>query len=375
VKLLIAATSARALAEAACTSGFEVVALDVFGDADTRRAARHWASIGEPATLRIDAGRLAQALHTHAPGALGWVAGSGLEALPHWPEVAGLPLLGRRGPVQGAEWLAALTQLGLPHPPSQATPPPQGDGWLRKDLASCGGVAVRRGDLRPGGASVYWQREEAGLPVSLTFIANGREAVGLGINRQLTHTDEPGRPYRFAGVAAPQPLPAAAEAALLRAARALTARFGLRGLAGLDALWRGDTQDDTIRVLELNARPPASHALHTGPLLAWHVAACLEARLPPEVRPGFALPVPTTASALAHVLAPTAGRLTAGLLQAWTAREGVHDVARPEDTPLAVAAGAPLCTVSVQGPAHDIDARLHAARAYCLADWRAHHVR
>lgn len=370
MKLVIAATSARALAEAARASGFEVVALDVFGDADTRAAASHWQAIGEPATLRIDAVRLAQALHAHAHGAVGWVAGSGLEQLPHWPQVAGLPLLGRRGPLCGTEWLEALAQLALPHPPSQSSPPVQGCGWLRKDLASCGGMAVRRGDVRPGGASVYWQREEPGQPVSLTFIANGREAVGLGIGRQFSHADEPGQPYRFAGVAVPQPLPAAAEAGLLDAARALTARYGLRGLAGLDALWQGDA----IRVLELNARPPASHALFAGPLLAWHVAACLERRLPPEVRPGFALPVPATASALAHVLAPTAGRLKADLLQAWATREGVHDVARPEDAPLAVAAGAPLCTVSVQGPAHDIDARLHAAHAYCLADWRAHHV-
>lgn len=370
MKLVIAATSARALAEAARASGFQVVALDVFGDADTRAAAHQWACIGEPATLRIDAGRLAEALHAHAPDAVGWLAGSGLERLPHWPQVAGLPLLGQRGPLSSAEWLEALAQLALPHPPSQPTPPMQGSGWLRKDLASCGGLAVRRGDLRPGSAGVYWQREEPGQPVSLTFIANGREAVGLGIGRQFIDALEPGLPYRFGGVATPQPLPAAAEGALLHAARALTAWFGLRGLAGLDALWQGDT----IRVLELNARPPASHALCSGPLLAWHVAACLERRLPPEVRPGFALPEPATARALAHVLAPSAGQLTAELLRAWTSREGVHDVARPEDAPLAVAAGAPLCTVSAQGPAHDIDARLHAARAYCLADWRAHHA-
>lgn len=370
MKLVIAATSARALAEAARANGFDVVALDVFGDADTRAAASAWAPIGDPALLRIDAQRLSEALHTHAPDAVGWVAGSGLEGLPHWPQVPGLPLLGQRGPVHGSEWLEALAQLSLPHPPSQTMPPMHGGGWLRKSLASCGGMAVRRGDLRPGGAGVYWQREEPGQPVSLTFIANGREAVGLGINRQFIDAGEPGQPYRFAGVAAPQPVPAAAERALLHAARELTAWFDLRGLAGLDALW----QDDAIRVLELNARPPASHALHAGPLLAWHVAACLDGTLPPEVRPGFALPQPATAHGLAHVLAPTAGMLTADLLRAWAARAGVHDVARPEDAPLDVAAGAPLCTVSAQGPVHDIDARLHAARAHCLADWRAHHV-
>ena len=43
--LALAALSARALAEAAAREGLRAVALDVFGDADTRRHAADWQPI------------------------------------------------------------------------------------------------------------------------------------------------------------------------------------------------------------------------------------------------------------------------------------------------------------------------------------------
>lgn len=44
--IAVAAISARAMAEAAASDGFKVVALDLFGDVDTRRAASRWMPIG-----------------------------------------------------------------------------------------------------------------------------------------------------------------------------------------------------------------------------------------------------------------------------------------------------------------------------------------
>ena len=60
--LVVAAVSARMMAEAAARDGFEVVALDLFGDADTRRAAFAFLPIGEPPSLHIDAARVLAAL-------------------------------------------------------------------------------------------------------------------------------------------------------------------------------------------------------------------------------------------------------------------------------------------------------------------------
>ena len=51
--IAVAAISARAMAEAAASDGFKVVALDLFGDTDTRRAASRWLPIGAPGSLQI----------------------------------------------------------------------------------------------------------------------------------------------------------------------------------------------------------------------------------------------------------------------------------------------------------------------------------
>ncbi|NUT14983.1 MAG: hypothetical protein HOQ33_10835, partial [Cupriavidus sp.] len=79
--LAVAAISARMLAEAARDDGFEVEALDLFGDADTRRASTRWHGIGEPASLQVDGARLLAALQALAQGGrvAGWVAGAGFE--------------------------------------------------------------------------------------------------------------------------------------------------------------------------------------------------------------------------------------------------------------------------------------------------------
>ena len=80
--LAVAGLSARLMAEAAAADGFEVLALDLFGDADTCAAATRWFGIGEPAQMRIDGARLLSALEVLARrgDVLGWVSGSGFEA-------------------------------------------------------------------------------------------------------------------------------------------------------------------------------------------------------------------------------------------------------------------------------------------------------
>ena len=97
--LAVAAVSARMLAETAARDGYAVVALDCFGDLDTRRASRSWRDIGSrDSGLRIDAGRTLAALREVAAqgDALGWIAGSGFEGEPQLVEqgAALLPLLG-----------------------------------------------------------------------------------------------------------------------------------------------------------------------------------------------------------------------------------------------------------------------------------------
>src|SRR5688500_9172827 len=86
------------MAEAAARDGFEVVALDLFGDADTRLVASEWRPLGTPGALHIgDTQTLAALRDLMRRGDVkGWVAGSGFEGRPELLDKAAslLPLIG-----------------------------------------------------------------------------------------------------------------------------------------------------------------------------------------------------------------------------------------------------------------------------------------
>jgi len=267
--LVVAAISARVLAEQARDDGFEVIALDLFGDVDTRRACVRWMSIGQPGSLRIDADTLLAALHALAQrgDVLGWVAGSGFDGRPDLLQLgdALLPLIGTapeavrriRDPV---EFFGVLAAEGIAHPAVRRTAPADHIGWLVKDASGCGGWHIRHaaavhegGSPAVGSEGLYFQREAAGQPMSATFIANGRDARVLGFNRLIVRRVGL-RPFVFGGVIGPLPLPMAVASRLERAVCSIVASFGVCGLGSLDFLLDGEA----FEVLEVNPRPPAS---------------------------------------------------------------------------------------------------------------------
>ncbi|MDE2505546.1 MAG: hypothetical protein KGL18_21495, partial [Burkholderiales bacterium] len=121
--LAAAALSARALVELGAQDGLALVALDVYGDVDTCRAARRWMPIG--AAPRIDGARLLAALAGLAgDGASGWIAGSGFEEDIDLLEEAArrLPLLGTapadlRRLLDPQAFFGFLDAQGIAHPP------------------------------------------------------------------------------------------------------------------------------------------------------------------------------------------------------------------------------------------------------------------
>jgi predicted ATP-grasp superfamily ATP-dependent carboligase len=354
--LVLAGLSVRLMAESARRAGYAVVALDAFGDRDTRRAAVAWQDIAAPQGLRLDAGRVLEALRAvrgQQPGVLGWVAGTGFEALPQVLQqgAAELPLLGTpAAQVQAvrtpAAFFAALDDLGLPHPPTQLPPPHAADGWLHKDFGSSGGWHVRRaaalpGAAAPGGPQGYFQAWAPGESMSVLFVANGRAAQVLGHQQQIVAALG-GRPCVWQGVIGPLQPPAAVQARLEHALAALVPRFGLRGLCSLDYLLHGSG----ISLLEVNARPPASLAVHEGPdrppLMQVHLQACLQGSLPDGVGQR---PAALHGTRIAY--ARRACRVDAPALALLEAAGWCHDLPA---APQAFHHGDPVCTVSA-GPA------------------------
>jgi predicted ATP-grasp superfamily ATP-dependent carboligase len=173
-RIAIAGLSVRALAEAARRDGLEVLALDLFGDADTLAASAQWQPIGDSATLQIDAQMLLAALRQAAAAGelLGWVAGSGFDGRPDLLAAgqAVLPLLGCPPEAVAAvrhpqRFFATLDAWGMPHPEVAFRRPPEGAGWLHKQAGSSGGTQVRPAqadDADPPAPGSYWQRELPG---------------------------------------------------------------------------------------------------------------------------------------------------------------------------------------------------------------------
>lgn len=347
--LAVVATSARLLAAAARAGGFEVVALDVFGDRDTRAIAGRWEPIGTG--TRFDEGRLRSALRRLAAerGVLGWIAGSGFEAALELLQqgASALPLIGNpaetvRRVRSPADFHGALRRLGIDAPPTRLEPPPQPAGWLYKDAHACGGWHVRAATEAPAapGAGAYYQREVAGVPMSVLVLADGKHWRLAGVSRQIVAPL--GRhPYVYRGGIGPVTLAPAAHEGLARMLDALVPEFGLRGLNGVDFM----LQDERPLLLELNPRPTASLALFepglAGGLLRAHVELCRGGTI---ADPGaLAERAPGTVRGSEVVFATAAGAITPAAADWLAAQPDCHDLPAA-GTPHAW--GDPLCTVS-----------------------------
>lgn len=355
-RIAVAAISARMLAEAARADGFEVAALDLFGDADTRRAASQWAPIGAPGDLHVDGALLLAALQSAAQrfGAVGWVAGSGFDGRADLLEAGAtlLPLLGNRGDAvrrvrDPAAFFGTLDAAGVAHPEVHFTARVDTANWLVKDPQGCGGWHIRRAgpDADVVTPPRYFQRRMAGVPMSATFLADGRRAHVLGFNELIVRALG-ARPYVYCGAVGPVALAAGVARRVREAVSAVVAGFGLRGLGSLDFM----LDAGAMGVLEVNPRPPASMALYADRrfgggahgLFAAHVLACTHGELPEPAAP----PAGDAVHGTEIVFAPRRLHLDEPTVRRLGQRSGCHDLPA---SALDLAAGDPVCSVSALG--------------------------
>jgi predicted ATP-grasp superfamily ATP-dependent carboligase len=123
------------------------------------------------------------------------------------------------------------------------------------------------------------QRRLEGQLCSATFLADGQQAVLLGLTRQYTGVSELGATgFAWCGNVAPLLFPEL-EAMLSNAANAITRSFGLRGLNGIDFI----INEGTPALLEVNPRYPGSvellERIRGVNSFQLHVEAC-QGRLP-----------------------------------------------------------------------------------------------
>jgi predicted ATP-grasp superfamily ATP-dependent carboligase len=275
------------LAELAVKAGYEVLALDYFGDYDLQALCPSVSLLRNFAGKAYSPGALAQAAHSLDAPAV--VYGASFE---NHPELvaslsAGRELIGNppdvlarvRDPLLLEE---ALRAGGFAFPrtvPVEADARPEhlpdGVPLLWKPLLTGGGHGVRT--WRPGqpipGRGILQERVP-GVVCSAVFAANGEEAVVLGLTEQLVGQRAFGASgFRYCGNLVP-PRQAAMLAEARRLASHLARSFGLRGVNGFDFVWNLGR----IWTLEVNPRPSAPleliDSLYNLRTFDLHVRAC-----------------------------------------------------------------------------------------------------
>jgi uncharacterized protein len=252
VRILTVAVSARMLAQLAVADGYEVVALDRFGDVDLRAIAPGATAPSNDALAALAADVDAEAV----------VYGGGMENRPDLVRELGegRELLGTPPELLAAvrdPWAigAAARAAGAGAPETRSVDDLPGAGsWLRKPLRGGGGRGVRGwmgGWLRP---TEILQRRVYGLSCSAVAIGDSRRATALGITEQLHRPSG----FQWSGNVTPPRLAEDELAELDGQLRAVcdevAARFGVRGAFGVDAVWDGRH----AWVVEVNPRPPAA---------------------------------------------------------------------------------------------------------------------
>ena len=357
---LVVSASGRALARSAHLQRIPVVVLDLFNDVDTRAfALASRACAGRHG--RFHRAHLLSAARELAPagGYAGLVYGSGLESRPALLQALAREclLLGNAvGTVARTKdpefFFPLLDRLEIAHPEVRMTAPKDPQGWLAKRIGGAGGAHVRPAHLGwPGGERRYFQRFQAGRVMSALFLADGARVHVVGFNEQWQAELSRSVRFAYAGAVTLDDVPAAARAAVSRAAARLTGNLGLRGLNGLDFI----LENGWPYVLELNPRPTATLDLYdeavSGGLFAQHLQACagrLEMGAVPQ------------SAARAHAIVYAFGAWRVPVAFDWP--DWVTDIPAGGSV---ISAGAPICTVHARG------ASAQAARELVLAR-RAH---
>lgn len=373
-RILIAGASTRAIAQSAIAAGCDVVTVDYFGDFDQKACCENYAlgrDLGLPygpaglyeagRRLRYEAVAYTAGLENHPAIVAALEAGAA-------PGGSASPRLLGNSPETLArvrDWPALsafLAGLGfaVPETLSGDRPAPAAAGrWLRKPVHSGGGHRIRFCPLglAPGPGFVL-QQYVPGRACSAAFLANGRDAVLLGLTQQLIGRAEFGAAdFAYCGNLYPLTLPDSAAGAAVQAEvaaliRAVTREYGLMGLNGLDFML------DAGRVwpLEINPRYSASMELIERAwgrsLFACHLDALAEGRLPDQ---GPA----ATEGCYGKAILYAERDCTAPDTRGWPDRD-VHDVPFPGE---ALAGGSPVCTILAWGADRDACRAALVARA------------
>ena len=248
-RLLVAGFSTRHIAASARRAGYSVVAVDHFCDLDleeTTDTCLRFETLDELASLAI---RSAQ-----EGGFEGFLAGSGAETLVLPVSLLGTPQATAARFLDKGATQSFFEALGVRAPhrlepgvyPGLVKPLHGSGGWRNAVIDSDAGLAAWTG-LFPDQPFLL-QEVVAGVPASVSCIADGRRAVAIATNRQLLRGGSD-MGYGFAGSVTPCDHPGAGEMAAI--AERIAGASGCIGTVGIDFVLPDEGEPVAI---ELNPR-------------------------------------------------------------------------------------------------------------------------
>jgi uncharacterized protein len=296
MKILLIGLSVRGLAESAVKSGYSVIALDAFGDLDLQGLCESYAlarDFGIPST----AAGLYKASRRLQFDAIAYTAN-----LENYPEVVHRfarhhSLIGNPAGIlkrvrDGSQLYPLLDEAGFAIPETifhtngkRATHERR---WLNKPILSGGGHRVTF--AQAGGSpkrGCLLQEFIPGLPCSASFVANGQQAIVLGLSEQLVGIPQFGsQGFHYSGNIAPLAAIDDSQQGLAildqvqQIASLLARTFGLGGVNGFDFI----LQDGRVFLTEVNPRYSASMELiekaYSLPVFDLHFRAVIDGALP-----------------------------------------------------------------------------------------------
>lgn len=300
---MIFGASVRAAAEDARTSGQEIIAVDLFGDQDTRDICTLWQPLDfdQPAISiesAVDKYRQANhALDSDQPMAV--VATGGLESFaeklaclpsqfffagPSWHQIQQLrsPTFLHESALK-TDLLFPRSQATLDAPEERSHPEnASNQRWLQKRRYSAGGMAVKTVDQQAAKTipldprNDYFQQQVDGQLIGVNFLSLAGRARSLGVVRNYCHRSAD-HPFLYGGSFGPIKIQNTLFDRITALAQHIVDTTGLVGCFGIDLI--ADRQSDRCWLLEVNPRYTASmevlnvHSQQS--FIALHLAAYL----------------------------------------------------------------------------------------------------
>ncbi len=277
--LLVAGVSSRILVESAVNAGFDVIALDTFADCDTKEIAKQVVKIDSQQGQLNSQDLISVIDDLDLSDMLGFCYGAGFEMQPNiLTEISQrLHLFGNNADVVSQckdphYFFGICNELKIPYPEVSFKPPKINGNWLKKTVGCSGGAEVKQYQVKQTTAKedVYYQKHQAGTPVSCLFLAKQNKIEIVGFNEQWV-VDATRHDYRYYGAMSHAEISHDDRQLFIANIESLSPRLGLRGINSCDAI----LHKGKVSILEINPRLSATMDLYPtrqGGLLAAHLS-------------------------------------------------------------------------------------------------------